>query len=94
MRSAGRVVKEKGEIETAKQKMEQEQEKYHQLEAEFDAEVDQLEKRINPEQLKLKSYPVRPRKSDINVADVALLWMPFARNETGTLEPLFSFATS
>ncbi|WP_339742219.1 DUF87 domain-containing protein [uncultured Rubinisphaera sp.] len=94
MRSAGRVVKEKGEIETAKQKMEQEQEKYHQLEAEFDAEVDQLEKRINPEQLKLKSYPVRPRKSDINVADVALLWMPYARNETGILEPLFSFATS
>ncbi|MCG6158442.1 ATP-binding protein [Rubinisphaera margarita] len=94
MRSAGRAAREKGDIAVAQEKLKVEQEKLHSLEKEFDKEVETLEQRVDPAQLPVERYPVRPRKSDINVADVALLWMPFAVSADGRREALFEIAES
>jgi len=94
MRSAGRAAREKGDIAIAEEKLKVEQEKLHALEKQFDEEVEKLEQRVDPAQLPVESYPIRPRKSDINVADVALLWMPFAVSADGRREALFEIAES
>ena len=90
IRSASRAAAEKADIQLAEDKLEQEQAKLKELEIEFDAEVEKLEQRIAPDSIKLEEYPIRPRKSDINVADVALLWMPFAIHANGAKEALFT----
>lgn len=89
-RSVGRAAKEYDDIERAKEALKVQQQKYEELEAEFQQELDKLEAPIRPEDLEIEEYLVRPRKSDLMINEVAFTWLPWSVDEaTGISEPLY-----
>jgi hypothetical protein len=46
------------------------------LEAELEAEVARLESEFDPASVPIETATVKPRKADIAVADMALVWVP------------------
>ncbi|WP_417395684.1 helicase HerA domain-containing protein [Gimesia chilikensis] len=89
-RSVGRAAKEYDDIERAKEALKVQQQKYEELEAEFQQELDELEAPIRPEDLEIEEYLVRPRKSDLMINEVAFTWLPWSVDEaTGISEPLY-----
>jgi len=46
------------------------------LYAELEAEVAKLESRFDPAVVPVETVAVRPRKADIAVEDMALVWVP------------------
>ena len=93
MRSAGRASSKKEDVQRAGERLEIEKQKYQELEDEFSAEVDKLNHAANPEDLTLQEYPVRPRKSDITIAEVSLCWLPWGEYPDGRAIPLFEIGT-
>ncbi len=76
MRTASRTGKEKADVARADESAELVQQRLDQLNAEFEQEVAALAGRLDPAALTLDTARVRPRKSDISVADPALAWVP------------------
>jgi len=48
---------------------------------------------VNPEQLTLQEYPVRPRKTDITITEVTLCWLPWGEYPDGRSIPLFEIGS-
>lgn len=88
-RSVGRAAKEHDDIGRAKEALEIQHQKYAELEAEFQQEIDELEEPIRPEDLEIEAYPVRPRKSDLMVNEVSFAWLPWSVDSTGISQPLY-----
>ncbi|WP_013626424.1 helicase HerA domain-containing protein [Rubinisphaera brasiliensis] len=93
MRSTGRTSSQKADVERAIERLEVEKEKLQKLEDQFEREVEKLEAGANPEELNVETYAVRPRKTDITIAEVALAWLPFASDAEGRLTPLFEIGS-
>jgi len=88
-RNMGKAAKEHGDIGRAKEALEIQQQKYAELEAEFQQELDKLEEPIHPEDFEIEEYPVRPRKSDLMVNEVSFAWLPWSVDTTGISQPLY-----
>lgn len=88
-RNVGRAAKEHGDIGRAKEALEVQQQKYANLEDQFQQELDKLEEPIHPEDFEIEEYPVRPRKSDLMVNEVAFAWLPWSVDMTGISQPLY-----
>ena len=88
-RNMGRAAKEHGDIGRAKEALEIQQQKYADLEDQFQQELDQLAEPIHPEDLEIDEYPVRPRKSDLMVNEVSFAWLPWSVDATGISQPLY-----
>ena len=73
---AGRVNKEKADVERAEDKLETERDELQELEREFEAEQAALSKAIAPEDFDLDDITINPRKSDIETEDLKLVWVP------------------
>jgi hypothetical protein len=73
-RRASRAANQRGGIARAREALQALEQKQRELDAEFQAEVAKLETAV--QETKLVEYPVRPRKSDISVARVSLVWVP------------------
>jgi hypothetical protein len=76
VRGVGRAAREKDDIARAKNRLEELHEQLGALEDEFEREAESLDVLANPESLELKEVVVRPRKADIAVGRVALVWTP------------------
>lgn len=76
-RAASRIARERAEVGQAEETVEASQQKLANLEAEFKAEIDELEQASRAEALALESVEVKPKKSDINVTRLALAWIPY-----------------
>ncbi|MEZ6087723.1 MAG: DUF87 domain-containing protein [Pirellulaceae bacterium] len=59
------------------------------LEEELKSEIDALGDRFDIQNLELEETPIRPRKSDLKVTAVGLLWTPWQVDTNGTAERLF-----
>jgi hypothetical protein len=46
------------------------------LNAELEAEIGRLEAELDPNTIRIETVPVRPKKSDISVDGLALVWCP------------------
>jgi hypothetical protein len=75
-RSVGRIGKERTDIAHAEADLEALQQQHAALEAELAAEVAALESRFDPNAIPVESAAIKVRKSDTEVADVALVWRP------------------
>jgi hypothetical protein len=75
-RSVGRVGKERTDVAHAEADARALREQVEALNAELEAEVARLESEFDPEAIRLESVPVKPRKADIAVEDLALVWRP------------------
>jgi hypothetical protein len=76
LRAAGRVSRETQDVVQATDNVQQLQEQYVELEAECKAEVDKKRESISPDKLALEEIILKPKKADISVTLVALVWVP------------------
>ena len=88
MRGVGRASREKGDISRAMSELEAQQEKLMELEREFEQEAEAVRDATDPAALKLENVDVRPRKSDIAIDRMALVWTPWRVGPDGVATPL------
>jgi Helicase HerA, central domain len=74
---AGKVSREKADIERAKDELASVREALAELEKEFEVEVRNLEQSFTPGDLQLEEVLIRPRKSDLEVRGLELHWLPY-----------------
>jgi hypothetical protein len=73
-RSAGRAAREREDIARAKKEVVRLKEQFAQLEQELEDKAENLRALPSPADLHLDEVSVRPRKSDISVTEMALVW--------------------
>lgn len=88
-RGVSRTARERDDVERAVEAQQQLEEQLAALQAEFDGEVARLREPAVPLDDLLDEAEIKPRKSDITVTRLQLLWTPWMRREGGTVEPLF-----
>lgn len=74
IQKVGRIGKESREADQAEANYKRYQLQLDELQGELKKEVDRMTENIDPEHLKIEAIEVRPRKSDIDVEQVALVW--------------------
>ena len=80
-------MKERGEVARAGEKVEDLKQQLADLEAELQGEMDKIKEAYQPESLKLEEIAVRPRKTDVKVEAVSVVWVPWLAAADGTLQP-------
>jgi hypothetical protein len=85
MRDVGRSIDESGDVERAAQSLQTTKAQLADLEAEEQNELDTLSAQIDPAGETFAKVLMRPRKSDIMVDSLGLVWMPYWQDENGTL---------
>jgi hypothetical protein len=88
VRGVGRAAREKGDVARATQELEIQQQKLQELEREFEEELAAIRDAADPTALDVEKIDVRPRKSDITVGQVRLVWTPWRVGPDGIAEPL------
>jgi hypothetical protein len=89
MRSGMRTAKERSDIAAASENLDVLQQQKADLEAAFNVEVNAFEGSSDPLKQKIETVAQRPRKSDIAVRFVALLWLPHWKTPDGTISPAY-----
>ncbi len=75
-RAAGRVSREKQDVSAAEENLQQLQEQRAELESEFKAEAALLQDSVSADKLALEELVIKPKKSDIGITQVMLVWVP------------------
>jgi hypothetical protein len=75
-RSVGRIGQERTDVANAEAELASVREQSAALEQELDTEVAALESSFDAARLEITSIGVKPRKTDIAVSDLALVWHP------------------
>jgi len=75
-RTMGRASKERADVAHAEADERALREQIAALEAELEAEVARIESGLDPQAIRLERVPVKPRKSDLAVDQLALVWRP------------------
>ena len=86
-KAAGRAAQQHGDVGQAGESLEVLRQKYDELEAKFQEEVDELDPILRAEVAELTTLPLRPKKADITVEQVVLAWTPWKVGSTGKPEP-------
>ncbi len=89
-RGAGRAIKERGEIGAARESVEDLRQKLAEMEEEFQAEVVKTEVATDPASVPLETVEVRPKKTDVSVTRLSLVWTPWRIGKDGKAEASFS----
>jgi hypothetical protein len=90
LRSAGRAAQQKGDVSRAQEKVEDLNAEIQKLEQELAEEIKELEGQFDVDILTLKSLEVTPRKSDIEVGKIAVVWTPWKVDPQDLAEPLYT----
>ncbi len=77
LNKAGKVNREKADIERAEDQLAATREKLAALEQDFEAAIRDLDLEGSPSDLPLEEVLIRPRKSDLEVAPLELHWLPY-----------------
>ena len=85
MRGAGRAAREKEDVGRAADNAEQLHEELAALQSRIEAEIAAIQEGPDALSLPLEPVTVRPRKSDVQVDKVALVWTPWEAGADGTL---------
>jgi hypothetical protein len=87
-RAAGRVGRENQDVLQAAENVAALESQRAELDVQCKAEADALQDSVSPDKLALEQIVIKPKKADITVTRVALVWLPFAVGAGGTLEAL------
>ena len=87
MRSGMRTAKEKADIAAAEENLDALRGQKEALEGEFAAEMQALEGSADPTRQAVEPAPLKPRKADIRVRLVALVWFPCRKGPDGRVVP-------
>jgi hypothetical protein len=86
-RSAARIGRESGDVNRANESLEVIQQRQRDLQQQFDADVAALETRFDASAVALRTVQISPRKSDIAVGEIALVWVPWRKGADGFPTP-------
>jgi hypothetical protein len=87
--SAGAAMRERQQQSRAQDQLTQAQADLQNLEATQQAQLDALQASLTPESLKLERLEIPPRKGDIDVDEVSLVWLPWWVDEKGQARPAY-----
>jgi hypothetical protein len=76
MRAASRIARERQDIAQANETVEAVETQLRELEQELSLETDKLQASLQPDTMPLQSVELQPRKSDIKIEPVVLVWQP------------------
>ena len=85
VRGVSRSMEAKSDIDRAKETVEALQQQLADLEAQFEEESNALASKIDPLTEGLETVVIKPKKTDISVQLVALVWTPHWKDSQGTL---------
>lgn len=89
IRGLGRAAREKQDIDLVRQEINVLEGKLLEMEEEFKAELAGLQQDFRPEEQDIQEVFIKPRKSDISVSRIALVWAPWELDEMGLGEPAY-----
>jgi hypothetical protein len=84
---AGRSMEQAGDIERAQETAAEYQRQLDDLNAQFKEEADALEAKIDPAGEALEPVGITPKKTDIVVQLVSLVWVPYRPDAEGRIAP-------
>jgi hypothetical protein len=87
MRDVGRSIDQTGDVKRADQTLADIQQKVADLETQQQNEIDALTSKTDPATETLEKILMRPRKSDITVDALGLVWMPYWKDASGNMTP-------
>jgi hypothetical protein len=73
-RSAGRIGQEQEDVKRAEESLTVLNDRYAQLEQEFQQEIERLQQEFDPSATQIEEALLRPKKSDTDVVEIALVW--------------------
>lgn len=76
-REMGNAYKQTGDVRAAKARLAEEKKKYKSLVAELAEKTKEIENDYCPEALELEPLELKPRKSDIEVESLEVVWLPW-----------------
>lgn len=82
-----RTMRERGQQSRAEERLEEKRSHLEALQDELSEKLDQIERDFDPVNLKLERLEITPRKSDIDVGEVQLVWLPWCVNAAGDAHP-------
>ncbi len=74
LRGAGRVYREKGDVERAKERIKEIEEEIDKLAEQMEDEIDKLDNMYDINNYEIEEFYIKPRRSDIYDVEVGLLW--------------------
>jgi hypothetical protein len=89
MRSGVRTAKEQADIGAAEQSVDMLREQLQDLENEFNAEMQAITAATDPTQVEIEKSSIRPKKTDVKVRLLALLWLPHWTTSDGEDLPCY-----
>lgn len=92
MRSASRAAQQRGDIGRAKETMEALKDDLEELNATFEEEMETVRDthdQATPDNIDLETVTIRPRKTELSVKQVSLVWTPWKIDSSGIAEPLY-----
>jgi hypothetical protein len=87
MRQAGKIARERQDVADAAEGVEVLQQQLSDLNAQFTAETEKLQSGLAPDTLALEEVQIAPKKADIAVQQVCLVWQPWIVRMDGAVEP-------
>ena len=69
-----RILKEKGDVDRAQQRVDEAQKKIDDLGYELEEKIDEMEDRYGIDNCEIESFAIKPRRSDIGVEEIGLVW--------------------
>ena len=76
-------MQQQGDVGRAKETLQVYQQRLQELEDQLGQEAADLQSRIDPQNEKFETVTIRPKKTDITVQLVALLWAPYWQDAMG-----------
>jgi hypothetical protein len=91
MRSAGQAMQQRGDVARAEDDFKALEDEFHKLEEEVESAVNEIKDEFDAAQNDIETFTVRPRKSDLTISKIALVWTPWKVDAAGIATPLFKF---
>jgi hypothetical protein len=89
MRGAGRISREKEDVQRAKQEVQALQGQMTTLQQEFEQETLRMQEKLDVGRPVVEKIKVNPRKNDILVRSLVLIWTPWLRASGDRIDPAF-----
>ncbi len=87
-RGYGRLTKQSDDVRRAQEKLMAYREQIVEMEANIQAEADQIRAQFDPLTASLETIALKPRKTDVDLRLVAIAWVPGLTTESGQILPL------
>ncbi len=71
---SSRVLKERGDLSRAEEKVTEIEEKIYDLETELEEKIDALSEEYSIDNYEIESFSIKPKKRDVSVEAIAILW--------------------